>query len=157
VRREPAAFVADQQVAIPGDRVERSPDLVREVGEELALEPRRGLDLARPLLLDLLRARELGGQSIEVLVLLARDLHEQRALLEARHRARGELGLDVELLAEQPVLPQQLLDSLSEIHGHAGAPAVRAVVRPSTTLNNVNRSLVMTVLTAMCKSPRCSR
>jgi hypothetical protein len=40
---------------------------VREVREELALEPRSGLDLASALLLDLLRARELGGEAVGAL------------------------------------------------------------------------------------------
>jgi len=34
VRGEPGALVADQQIAVAGDRVERRADLVREVGEE---------------------------------------------------------------------------------------------------------------------------
>src|SRR6185437_11700148 len=52
VRREASSLLAGEQIAVPDDAVERGADLVGEVGEELALQPGRSLDLAGALLLD---------------------------------------------------------------------------------------------------------
>src|SRR5262249_29613876 len=90
VRREARSFLAHQELAVPENAVQRSADLVREIREELALEARRRLDLPRALFFDALCAREILRESIEIFVLLADDLHLQRALLIAGERAGGD-------------------------------------------------------------------
>ena len=121
VRGEPGALLAQQQVAVAHDRVERRADLVREVREELALEPGGLLELTRALLLDALGARELRRQPIEILVLLTDHLHVEGSLLVAGDGACCERALGLELLLELGVLRLEVGEA------HASLPKTSAV------------------------------
>jgi hypothetical protein len=110
VRGEPLPLLAQEEIAVTEDPVQRGADLVGEVGEELALEARRRLDLLGPLLLHPLGDGQLGGEAIEVVVLLPDHFHLQGALLVAGDGARGDGGAHGELLLERSVLRRELLD-----------------------------------------------